>query len=118
MATKLPWPATPADVANLPRNAVHDMIELLIHRLDLEDGDSDFEETDAEDSFALSWYASGQPGAGCPVSEPDHCSAGDDRGSELGSYDGGAGDPEDAEDGGDTELNGDEGDHSLGAPWE
>jgi hypothetical protein len=57
-------------LAKLPRNAVHDMIEMLIERLDLEDGDPDLEETDAEDSFVLSWYASKQSGPGCPISDP------------------------------------------------
>lgn len=69
MATNLIGPATPADVANLPRNAMHDMIELLIHRLDLEDADPDLEENDLEDSFVLSWYASNGNGAGCPISD-------------------------------------------------
>lgn len=46
------------------------MIELLIHRLDLEDGDPDIEENDLEDSFVLSWYASNGNGADCPISDP------------------------------------------------
>jgi hypothetical protein len=45
------------------------MIETLIRRLDLEDGDPDLEETDAEDSFALSWYATARAGAGCSIAE-------------------------------------------------
>ena len=70
MASKPTWAASPQEVKLLPRNAVHDMIETLIRRLDLEDGDPDLEETDAEDSFALSWYATARAGAGCPIADP------------------------------------------------
>jgi hypothetical protein len=49
-----------------------DMIEYLIAQVDLLAGDPDFEETDAEDAFALSPVArcfSTNAGAGCPISD-------------------------------------------------
>lgn len=62
--------ANPIDLlARVPRNAVHEIIELLLQRLDMEDGDPDAEETDLEDSFVLSWYAQGDGGAGCSISD-------------------------------------------------
>jgi hypothetical protein len=115
MATKpIDWAATPAHVAKLPRNAVHAMIDMLIERLDLDDGDPDVEpngdEADGsmeEDEFMFHRL----DGPGCPLADPDYCSAHDDDPT-YQSYDGRPGDPEDGEDGGDTELNGDEGDHT------
>lgn len=53
MATKLPWPATPEDVANLPRNHVHDLIQMIVDRLDLEDGDPDSEDEERQDKIDL-----------------------------------------------------------------
>lgn len=57
--------------------------------------------------------------------EEDMCLAGDDRvssgsctGAMLLCEDTGPGDADDAEESGDLELNGDEGDYSPGAPWE
>lgn len=107
------------------REAIELAVEALIQRLDEQDGDPDAElngdELDcsfAEDDFCD--HATAFPGPGCPISDPDACSAGDDHivggpspdscrafprsREEPGSED-------DAEDGGDTELNGDEGDY-------
>jgi hypothetical protein len=57
------------DLAHLPEDVLLDMADDVIRQLDELQGDPDLEETDAEDSFALSWYAQGH-GAGCPVSDP------------------------------------------------
>lgn len=72
---------------------IGDMIDALIAFMDDLDGDPDLEETDAEDSFALSVKGlSSAAGAGCPISDPgggniedephdaeeDCCLAGDD----------------------------------------
>lgn len=67
----------------------------------------------SEDEFM---HHGGGWAAGCPVADPDLCLAGDDKGTASGDSDGAPGDPEDAEDGGDTELNGDEGDYDEGVP--
>jgi hypothetical protein len=62
--------ANPIDMlARIPRSAVHEIIEMLLERLDFEDGDPEAEETDLEDSFVLSWYAQGDGGAGCAISD-------------------------------------------------
>ncbi|SOB88291.1 hypothetical protein SAMN06297144_3442 [Sphingomonas guangdongensis] len=60
-------------VAALDRQTAEGAVELLIARLDAEDGDTDLEETGAEDSF-VEHLASGP---GCPVSDPD-CAIEDD----------------------------------------
>ena len=80
---------------------IADTIEGLIAFLDDLGGDPDIESngdeldgTAGEDDFYphSNWLA--QPG--CPISDPDACSAGDD-GDWLPGSDGSAGDPEDAE---------------------
>lgn len=89
------WAATPDDVATLPRNAVHDMIERLLAWIDEKDGDPDLEldgdELDgngSEDDF-MTHTGDGRPG--CPIADPD-----------KGADDDGEGVDDD------TELNGDE----------
>lgn len=50
---------------------IAEAIEILIDVLDLMGGDPDAEETDAEDSFSLSWIAKGNGGGpGCPIGDP------------------------------------------------
>lgn len=66
-------------IRRLSRDALADLCEQLIDRLDRIDGDSDLEETDAEDSFALSRRAQRHGhGAGCIIADPDE--AVDDKG--------------------------------------
>ncbi|HVL77877.1 MAG TPA: hypothetical protein VM346_01165 [Sphingomicrobium sp.] len=65
----------PLDVAlsvipSLPRPLLSRLVLRAIERLDELDGDPDFEENDAEDSFVLSWWASHTTGPGCPASDP------------------------------------------------
>lgn len=76
-------------VAGLPRGMIADTIERLLAELDARDGDPDLEDGDE-----------------------DRCPAGDDSLSTGGFGDGHPGDEADAEEGGDLELNGDEGDYS------
>jgi ribose 1,5-bisphosphokinase PhnN len=57
---------------HLDRRAISRAAQALIDLLDLIDGDPDFEEIDAEDSFVLSWYAQAE-GAGCPIADPGGC---------------------------------------------
>lgn len=108
-------PAAPALAKLLPtRNQIAASIETLMAVLDVLDGDEELEEAGLEDSF----MTHPADGPGDPTADPDHCDAGDDSGTDYGTMgatfrtDGQPGDPEDAEDGGDTELNGDEGDYS------
>ncbi|MBO9510601.1 hypothetical protein [Erythrobacter sp. A6_0] len=74
-------------IRRLPRDALADLCQQLIDRMDAMDPDPDFEETDAEDGFCLSGRAQAQTGPGCAVSDPnedsdsDYCEASDDRGS-------------------------------------
>jgi len=74
-------------IRRLPRDALADLCQQLIDRMDAMDPDPDFEETDAEDGFYLSVRAQAQTGPGCAVSDPnedsdsDYCEASDDRGS-------------------------------------
>lgn len=79
-ASALPNPALlESAIRRLSRDALADLCEQLIDRLDQIDGDSDFEETDAEDSFALPPRARRRArGAGCIISDPDE--AVDDKG--------------------------------------
>lgn len=55
------------------RAAIGMAVETLIALLDTLEGDPDAEETDAEDSFALSPAALGyaSDGPGCPIADPD-----------------------------------------------
>lgn len=69
MASNPNWISSPDELASAPRNTVHAMIDGLIQWLDGQDGDTDLEEVDAEDSFVLSWYAQ-DARPGCPVSDP------------------------------------------------
>jgi len=67
----------------IPRLSRHDLealTERLIDHLDAFDGDPDFEEIDAEDSFVLSGHATGcgSTGPGCEICDPDE--AVDDKG--------------------------------------
>ena len=56
MASKPNWAATPEEVANLPRNAVHAMIDRLIGWLDEQDGDPDIEPNgDEMDVGVVAW---------------------------------------------------------------
>ena len=74
-------------IRRLPRDALADLCQQLIDRMDAMDPDPDFEETDAEDGFCLSGRAQAQAGPGCAVSDAnedsdsDYCEASDDRGS-------------------------------------
>lgn len=65
-------PPLPQDLRAIPRVMLADTIERLLAELDARDGDPDLEETDAEDSFVLSWYANGERGPGCRISDPDY----------------------------------------------
>lgn len=116
----IPVPPDPSVLAAIPAGTLADTIERLIAELDtreaplIEDtpmfpGQPGF--VDLGDDF---------PGDSADAEpEVDCCTAGDDAGTDslrwssfsLGG-DGLPGDPTDAEDGGDTEPNGDEGDHS------
>lgn len=58
-------------IRRLSRSSLASLCEQLIDRLDAIDGDCDFEETDAEDSFVLSPLARSARGAGCVISDPD-----------------------------------------------
>lgn len=75
----------------IDRAAIEAAVAELIDVLDMLDGDSDLEETDAEDSFALSWIARGiAADPGCSIADAgededpaedadeDECQAGDD----------------------------------------
>ena len=74
-------------IRRLPRDALADLCQQLIDRMDAMDPDPDFEEVDAEDGFSFSGRAQAQTGPGCAVSDPnedsdsDYCEASDDRGS-------------------------------------
>jgi len=74
-------------IRRLPRDALADLCQQLIDRMDAMDPDPDFEETDAEDGFCLSGRARAQAGPGCAICDPsedsdsDYCEASDDRGS-------------------------------------
>lgn len=119
----------------LDKARIGDAIEVLVALLDLADsGLSEAEVTGAEDDFMehRGWGVDGGPG--CLVSDApggnvedegedgdeDCCPAKDDIGTDqaplgkIGFDHKIEGDCEDAEEGGDTELNGDEGDHSPG----
>lgn len=123
----------------LHRERIADCIEVILALLDIAERDHDLEEdidleaesdlgvddegdgvdddtelngdeldgNPAEDEFM--YHGGSDPG--CPTSDPDACHANEDRGTASSSSDGLPGNPEDAEDGGDTELNGDEGDY-------
>lgn len=55
---------------------IGDMVEALIAQMDILAGDTDLEETDAEDAFWLSPMALGFDagrGPGCEISDPDNC---------------------------------------------
>ncbi|PSJ42135.1 hypothetical protein [Allosphingosinicella deserti] len=91
-------------VPHAPRKIVERVIQRAIDELDTLDGDPDLEEPVLEDSFVKHdpyWTR----GAGCEVSDPDCCEAGDDVGCQYQVYshyavgvDDGPGDPDDAED--------------------
>ena len=80
-------------IRRLSRDALADLCEQLIDRLDTIDGDSDIEPngdeldgTGAEDDYQTGCEVAG-PFPGCPISDPsedgdsDYCEASDDRGS-------------------------------------
>lgn len=82
----------------LSPDEIGEAIEALIARLDALDGDTDVEITGTEDDFVQH----PTDGPGCPVSDPDSCSAHDDNLYRL-FCDGAPGDPDDAEDENDRE---------------
>jgi hypothetical protein len=57
------------------REAIELAVEAFLTRLDEIDGDADLEESDTEDSFALSEHALrlAEAEAGCPISDPGGC---------------------------------------------
>lgn len=64
-------------IRRLSRDALADLCQQMIDRMDAMEPDSDLEETDAEDSFVLSSTAQNYcDGAGCVISDPD-CAADD-----------------------------------------
>lgn len=75
--TDAPSTALPPNLAAMPRNAVHDLIELLIVELDARDGDPDVEangdeldgDQGAEDAFMS--HSQHMAGPGCAISDPD-----------------------------------------------
>lgn len=140
MTIKVPWPATPEEVAKLPRNAVHDMIDELIMRLDDQDGDADLETedpdlepdgTEADQSFT-EWHTRGRhklwsgsyEGPAMLEDAEDDEGGGDTCGDEgepdfskpPQGYGPGCEISDSGEPNGDVEPNGDEGDYDLGVP--
>ncbi len=72
---------SPAEIASA--------IEVLIDLLDTLGGDPDLEETDAEDSFAISHIARGNAaGAGCPIADPGGVTCSEDEPDMWGFADG------------------------------
>jgi hypothetical protein len=60
----------PGGAIMLDRKMLAAVAEFSIALADLITPDPDLEESDAEDSFALSWCATARAGAGCPVADP------------------------------------------------
>ena len=59
-------------LATFDRDQLAGFIAVAIDLLDFADGDTDLEETDTEDAFALSWIARGyDTGPGCVISDID-----------------------------------------------
>lgn len=66
----IPPAAVSRVLATFDRDQLASFIAVAIDLLDLADGDTDLEETDTEDGFALSWIARGyDTGAGCPIAD-------------------------------------------------
>jgi hypothetical protein len=114
----IPLPPDQSALARLPAVIIADTIERLIAELDARERPLIEEEPmfpGAPDFVDLGDGLAGDQDDAEP--EVDCCSAGDDCGGGSNAYftyspDAGPGDPADAEDNGDTEPNGDEGDYS------
>ena len=83
----------PGGRIELDRRTIELLAEMFVGFLDITEPEPDLEEPGLEDSFV----EHAADGPGCPISDTDHCEAGDDNLGWIG-YDGMAGDPEDAED--------------------
>lgn len=86
-------------------NRAIDVLDVIASDPDEEMNGDELDGTCAEDEAGAGGYARlAERGPGCGISDPDCCSARDDTGSTWGAYDGRPGDPDDAEDGHDDEI--------------
>lgn len=76
-----PMPALARVLARFDRDQLGNAIEVMLTLLDLQDGDPDTEDDDPSGQYDEDAYTGPRAhkgGPGCPISDPDACSAGDD----------------------------------------